>query len=70
VFGLDCNTIAGDEAANVVAAGQDPSGVVRSEADNDFKDMVVITGEIDKGESKESYCSRYVENPDLFVPQK
>jgi len=59
-----------DEAANVVAAGQDPAGVVRSEADNDFKDMVVITGEIDKGESKESYCSRYVENPDLFVPQK
>ncbi len=59
-----------DEAANAVAAGQDPAGVVRSVADNDFSDMVVVTGEIEKGDSKEAYCLRHVENPDLFVPLK
>ncbi|EUC12662.1 Rieske 2Fe-2S domain-containing protein [Paraburkholderia hospita] len=58
-----------DEAAQVIAEGGDPRGVVRSEADNDFRDMVVVTGEITNGDTKEEYCARYTESPDLFRPQ-
>jgi len=56
-----------DEAANAVAAGEDPRGVVRSATDNDFKDLVVITGEIGSADSKESYCTRYAGDPSLFA---
>ena len=58
-----------DEAASAVAEGQDPAGVVRSAADNDFRDMVVVTGEIAKDESKEAYCQRQMDNRALFLPQ-
>lgn len=59
-----------DEAAQVIAEGGDPRGVVRSEADNDFRDMVVVTGEITNGDTKEEYCARYTESLDLFRPQE
>ena len=58
-----------DEAARVVAEGGDPRGVVRTDADNDFRDMVVVTGEIENGDSKEAYCARFTQSPDLFRPQ-
>ena len=58
-----------DEAAQSVVEGADPRGVVRAETDNDFRDMVVITGEIGSGESKEQYCARFTESPELFQPQ-
>ncbi|CAE6791786.1 5,5'-dehydrodivanillate O-demethylase oxygenase subunit [Paraburkholderia domus] len=58
-----------DEAAQVVAEGGDPRGVVRDLADNDFRDMVVITGEIGTGESKEAYCAGYSESAELFTLQ-
>jgi hypothetical protein len=56
-----------DEAANAVAAGQEPRGVVRNNAENDFTDLVVITGEISSTDSKESYCTRYAGDPSLFA---
>jgi nitrite reductase/ring-hydroxylating ferredoxin subunit len=58
-----------DEAAKIVAEGGDPRGVVRSEAENDFSDLVVITGEIESDDAKEAYCARQAERPDLFAPQ-
>ncbi|MFA5976555.1 MAG: Rieske 2Fe-2S domain-containing protein [Elusimicrobiota bacterium] len=59
-----------DEAAKIVAEGGDPRGVVRSEAENDFSDLVVITGEIESDDAKEAYCARQADRPDLFAPQR
>ncbi|WP_077036384.1 Rieske 2Fe-2S domain-containing protein [Pelomonas sp. KK5] len=58
-----------DEAANSVAEGIDPPGVVRTPADNDFRDLVVITGEIGAGDTKEEYCSRFAQDSSLFALQ-
>ena len=55
-----------DEAAQALAEGGDPRGVVRRQEENEFRDMVVITGEISAGESKEAYCANYAESSDLF----
>ena len=41
-----------DEAASAVTAGEEPRGVVRKAEENDFTDMVVITGEISAADSK------------------
>jgi hypothetical protein len=59
-----------DEAAQAIVEGKDPCGVVRQQEDNDFRDMVVITGEIRVGESKEAYCASYTETADLFRLQE
>lgn len=59
-----------DEAAQAVAQGSDPRGVVRSEKDNNFRDMVVATGEIRCSESKEVWCAAYAASDDLFRPQR
>ena len=58
-----------DEAATAIAEGQDPRGVVRTTAENDFRDMVVITGEIGPDETKEGYYGRYAKDPSLFALQ-
>ena len=59
-----------DEAVEEVMAGRDPRGVVRTREQNDFRDMVVITGEIGDGTSKEAYCARYTVDPTLFAVQE
>ena len=56
-----------DEAVDEVAAGRDPRGVVRSPEENDFKDMVVITGEMGATDSREAYCARYTADGSLFA---
>jgi phthalate 4,5-dioxygenase oxygenase subunit len=56
-----------DEAVDEVMAGRDPRGVVRTDADNDFRDMVVITGEIAGDRRKEDFCAAYAEDPRLFA---
>ena len=57
-----------EEACDEVQAGRDPRGVVRAPEQNDFTDMVVITGEIRDDESQEDFCARYANDPSLFAP--
>jgi len=56
-----------DEAASAVTAGEEPRGVVRKAEENDFTDMVVITGEISAADSKEGYCKQFANDPSLFA---
>jgi nitrite reductase/ring-hydroxylating ferredoxin subunit len=56
-----------DEAVDDVAAGRDPRGVVRTPEQNDFRDMVVVTGEMGSSDSKEAYCARYSSDGALFA---
>ena len=55
-----------DEAAQAVAANQDPRGVIRDPAQNHFHDMVVITAEVDKEESEIAFCERQAQRTDLY----
>lgn len=59
-----------DEAVDEVMAGRDPRGVVRTMEQNDFRDMVVVTGEIDSAQAKEEYCRRFVADGTLFALQE
>jgi phthalate 4,5-dioxygenase len=59
-----------DEAVDEVLAGRDPRGVVREPAQNDFRDMVVVTGEMGVSESKERYCAAYAADASLFAVQE
>jgi hypothetical protein len=56
-----------DEAVAEMAAGRDPRGVIRAAADNDFRDMVVATGEMESAGSKQAYCARFIEEGTLFA---
>jgi nitrite reductase/ring-hydroxylating ferredoxin subunit len=56
-----------DEAVAEMAAGRDPRGVIRAAADNDFRDMVVATGEMESAGSKQEYCARFIEEGTLFT---
>ncbi|MES2510551.1 MAG: Rieske 2Fe-2S domain-containing protein [Pseudomonadota bacterium] len=58
-----------DEAVDEVAAGRDPRGVVRLEADNDFRDMVVVTATLPAGVAKQVLCATYSQDASLFAPQ-
>ncbi|MGQ3110847.1 hypothetical protein, partial [Aeromicrobium sp.] len=58
-----------DEAVDTVQAGGDPRGVVRQAQENDFRDMVVVTGELPNAMPKEAYCARYAADATLFAPQ-
>ena len=55
-----------DEAAQAVAAEQDPRGVIRDPEHNHFHDMVVITAEVDKEESEIAFCERQTQRTDLY----
>ncbi len=59
-----------DEAVDEVAAGRDPRGVVRSEADNDFRDMVVVTATLPAGTPRQDLCATYAGDASLFAPQE
>jgi phthalate 4,5-dioxygenase oxygenase subunit len=56
-----------DEAATAVHNGLDPLGVVRTVEENDFRDMVVVTGVIDSSTTKEDYCRTFMEDGSLFA---
>ncbi|WP_250491069.1 Rieske 2Fe-2S domain-containing protein [Caballeronia sp. INML2] len=56
-----------DEGAKDVAEGRDPRGVVRAESENQFSDLVVVTGEIESTETKEMFCARYASDATLFA---
>jgi phthalate 4,5-dioxygenase len=55
-----------DEAVQAVAKGEDPRGVVRMRAENDFRDLVVITGVLKAGETKEAYIAELEVRDDLY----
>jgi hypothetical protein len=56
-----------DEAVRAVADGRDPRGVVRTAAENDFRDLVVITGVLAPGMTKEAYVADLEKQDDLFA---
>jgi phthalate 4,5-dioxygenase oxygenase subunit len=45
------------EAVRAVEAGRDPAGVVRAEADNDFRDVIVTTETVPQGTDLDAYCT-------------
>jgi nitrite reductase/ring-hydroxylating ferredoxin subunit len=55
-----------DEAAQAVAEGRDPRGVVRSSEENDFRDLVVITGTLSADMTKEDYVAALEKSEDLY----
>ena len=55
-----------DEAAQAVMSGQDPRGVVRSAEQNDFCDLVVYTGLLSAGTTKEDYVAILEKTEDLY----
>ena len=57
-----------DAAADTVAGGGDPPGVVRNKTENDFRDMVVVTGVLNAGVAKEDYCGQFAGDGEFFMP--
>jgi len=57
-----------DEAAQAVASGQDPRGVIRTATENDFRDLVVITGVLAAEETKEAYVAALETKDGLYTP--
>ncbi len=57
-----------DEAAQAVANGAEPRGVLRAPQDNDFPDMIVMTGELAAGETKEAYVAKLESQGNLYTP--
>jgi phthalate 4,5-dioxygenase oxygenase subunit len=56
-----------DQAARAVQEGRDPPGVVRAADENDFSDLVVITGIIDQATTREAFCAKYAADRGLFA---
>lgn len=54
------------EAAAAVAAGNDPRGVVRDPAENDFSDVVVVTQRLTAGVTSRAYCDELAAS-DMYV---
>lgn len=57
-----------DEAAQAVARGEDPQGIVRTPDENDFRDMIVMTGELAAGETRQAYVAEIRARGDLYAP--
>ena len=57
-----------DEAAQAVARGEDPQGIVRTPDENDFRDMIVMTGELAAGETRQAYVAELRARGDLYAP--
>jgi hypothetical protein len=51
-----------------VASGRDPRGVIRTAAENDFRDLVVITGVLAAAETKEAYVAALETKDGLYTP--
>lgn len=56
------------EAGQDVMAGRDPRGVVRDPAHNDFRDLVVYTGEIGRADNRQACCAALIDDAALFEP--
>jgi hypothetical protein len=55
-----------DEAAQAVAEGRDPRGVVRTSEENDFRDLVAISGTLSAVITKEDYVAALEKSEDLY----
>jgi hypothetical protein len=55
-----------DDAAQAVAEGRDPRGVVRTSEENDFRDLVAITGTLSADMTKEDYVAALEKSEDLY----
>jgi hypothetical protein len=54
------------EAARAVEEGQDPVGIVKGKADNDFRDMIVITEVVPQGTDLDVYCAAIERDGTLY----
>jgi phenylpropionate dioxygenase-like ring-hydroxylating dioxygenase large terminal subunit len=54
------------EAARAVEEGRDPVGLVKTQADNDFRDMIVITDVIPHGTDIDAYCASIERDGTLY----
>ncbi len=54
------------EAAQAVANGQDPRGVVRDTTEQTFNDLIVITDEVSAGFNRAEYVERLSRDEDLY----
>jgi hypothetical protein len=52
----------------LVAEGKDPPGVIRTAAENDFRDMVVVTETLPPGDTREALVTRVSADPNFFTP--
>jgi phthalate 4,5-dioxygenase oxygenase subunit len=48
-----------------IAAGKEPIGVIRNVADNDFRDLLVLTETLDAGVDNEAFCAQ-LEAEDIY----
>ena len=55
-----------DEAAQAVAEGRDPRGVVRTSEENDFRELVAISGTLSAVITKEDYVAALEKSEDLY----
>jgi phthalate 4,5-dioxygenase oxygenase subunit len=58
-----------DEAAQAVTNGAEPRGVVRTPEANDFRDMIVMTGLLAAGDTKEGYVAKLESQGGLYTPE-
>lgn len=58
-----------DESAQAVVGGEEPRGVVRTAEANDFRDLVVMTGVLAAGDTKEAYVAKLERQGGLFTPE-
>jgi hypothetical protein len=54
------------EAVQAVEEGRDPAGIVRADADNDFRDMIVVTEIVPHGTDLEVYCAAIERDGTLY----
>jgi phthalate 4,5-dioxygenase oxygenase subunit len=54
------------EAARAVEEGRDPVGIVKAEADNDFRDMIVVTEVVPQGTDLDAYCAAIERDGTLY----
>jgi phthalate 4,5-dioxygenase oxygenase subunit len=55
-----------DEAAQAVSESRDPRGVVRTSEENDFRDLVAISGTLSADMTKEDYVAALEKSEDLY----
>jgi phthalate 4,5-dioxygenase oxygenase subunit len=53
-------------AVLAIEEGRDPAGIVRAEADNDFRDMIVITEVIPQGTELDAFCAAIERDGSLY----
>ncbi len=56
-------------AMHDVAAGKEPVGVIRNQADNDFRDLLVLTETLDAGADNDAFCAA-LEREDIYALNK